>query len=97
MQDQFRREGFSETASEIAMTDFERIYQYALDNVHFVRRAEVLAEFVFNACIPFGITVLEKEVVKMSPIEWILVMLIFISSGVTVLTMIVNQKGVIKK
>ena len=48
VQDQFRREGFSETASEIAMTDFERIYQYALDNVHFVRRAEVLAEFVFN-------------------------------------------------
>ena len=33
----------------------------------------------------------------MSSIEWILVMLIFISSGVTVLTMIVNQKGVIKK
>ncbi|HET2696857.1 TPA: hypothetical protein VQ598_002126, partial [Streptococcus pneumoniae] len=32
----------------IAMTDFERIYQYALDNVRFVRRAEVLAEFVFN-------------------------------------------------
>ena len=48
VQDQFRREGFSETASEIAMTDFERIYQYALDNVRFVRRAEVLAEFVFN-------------------------------------------------
>lgn len=46
VQDQFRREGFSETASEIAMTDFERIYQYALDNVRFVRRAEVLAEFV---------------------------------------------------
>ena len=37
VQDQFRREGFSETASEIAMTDFERIYQYALDNVRFVR------------------------------------------------------------
>jgi len=48
VQDQFRREGFSETASEIAMTDFERIYQCALDNVRFVRRAEVLAEFVFN-------------------------------------------------
>ncbi len=49
VQDQFRREGFSEAASDIAMTDFERIYQYALDNVHFVRRAEVLAEkFVFN-------------------------------------------------
>ena len=41
-------ERVSETASEIAMTDFERIYQYALDNVRFVRRAEVLAEFVFN-------------------------------------------------
>ena len=39
VQDQFRRESFPETASEIAMTDFERIYQYALDNVHFVRRA----------------------------------------------------------
>ena len=49
VQDQFRRESFSETASEIAMTDFERIYQYALDNVRFVRRAEVLAEFVFNS------------------------------------------------
>lgn len=48
VQEQFRREGFSETASEIAMTDFERIYQYALDHVRFVRRAEVLAEFVFN-------------------------------------------------
>ena len=33
----------------------------------------------------------------MSPIEWILVMLIFISSGVTLWTLIVNQKGVIKK
>ena len=33
----------------------------------------------------------------MSPIEWILVMLIVISSGVTIWTMIVDQKGVIKK
>ena len=33
----------------------------------------------------------------MSPIEWILVMLIVISSGVIVLTMIVDKKGVIKK
>ena len=33
----------------------------------------------------------------MSPIEWILVMLIVISSGVTVLTMIVDKEGVIKK
>ncbi|AGY41031.1 Uncharacterised protein [Streptococcus pneumoniae] len=33
----------------------------------------------------------------MSPIEWILVMLIVISSGVTVLTMVVDKKGVIKK
>ncbi len=33
----------------------------------------------------------------MSPIEWILVMLIVISSGVTIWTLIVNQKGVIKK
>ncbi|RSI42063.1 hypothetical protein D8866_09670 [Streptococcus parasanguinis] len=33
----------------------------------------------------------------MSPIEWILVMLIVISSGVTVLTMIVDKKGVDKK
>ena len=49
------------------------------------------------AYIPFGITVLEKEVVKMSPIEWILVMLIVISSGVTIWTFIVDKKGVIKK
>ncbi|VJK94767.1 Uncharacterised protein [Streptococcus pneumoniae] len=33
----------------------------------------------------------------MSPIEWILVMLILISSGVTLWTLIVVQKGVIKK
>lgn len=33
----------------------------------------------------------------MSPIEWILVMLIVISSGVTVLPMIVDKKGEIKK
>ncbi|CIO91567.1 Uncharacterised protein [Streptococcus pneumoniae] len=33
----------------------------------------------------------------MSPIEWILVMLILISSGVTLWTLIVDQKGVIKK
>ena len=33
----------------------------------------------------------------MSSIEWILVMLIFISSGVTLWTLIVDQKGVIKK
>lgn len=33
----------------------------------------------------------------MSPIEWILVMLIFISSGITLWTLIVDQKGVIKK
>lgn len=33
----------------------------------------------------------------MSSIEWILVMLIVISSGVTLWTLIVDQKGVIKK
>ncbi|RSI79117.1 hypothetical protein D8855_08985 [Streptococcus mitis] len=33
----------------------------------------------------------------MSPIEWVLVMLIVISSGVTIWTLIVDQKGVIKK
>ena len=33
----------------------------------------------------------------MSPIEWILVMLIVISSGVILWTLIVDQKGVIKK
>ena len=33
----------------------------------------------------------------MSPIEWILVMLIVISSGVTIWTLIVDQKEVIKK
>lgn len=33
----------------------------------------------------------------MSSIEWILVMLILISSGVTLWTLIVDQKGVTKK
>lgn len=33
----------------------------------------------------------------MSPIEWILVMLILISSGVTLWTLVVDQRGVIKK
>ena len=33
----------------------------------------------------------------MSPIEWVLVMLIFISSGVTLWTLIVDQEGGIKK
>lgn len=33
----------------------------------------------------------------MSLIEWILVMLIVISSGVTLWTLIVDQEGVIKK
>lgn len=33
----------------------------------------------------------------MSPIEWILVMFIVISSGVTLWTLVVDQKGVIKK
>lgn len=33
----------------------------------------------------------------MSSIEWILVMLILISSGMTLWTLIVDQKGVIKK
>ena len=33
----------------------------------------------------------------MSPIEWILVILIVISSGMTLWTLIVDQKGVIKK
>ena len=33
----------------------------------------------------------------MSSIEWVLVMLIVISSGVTLWTLIVDQKGVIKK
>ena len=32
----------------------------------------------------------------MSPIEWILVMLIVISSGVTLWTLIVEQEGVIR-
>ena len=56
-----------------------------------------LLNLCLTACILFGITVLEKEVVKMSPIEWILVILILISSGVTIWTLIVDQKGVIKK
>lgn len=33
----------------------------------------------------------------MSPIEWVLVILILISSGVTLWTLIVDQKEVIKK
>lgn len=33
----------------------------------------------------------------MSPIEWILVILIVISSGVTIWTLIVDKKGGIKK
>lgn len=33
----------------------------------------------------------------MSPIEWVLVMLIVISSDVTIWTLIVDQKGGIKK
>ena len=33
----------------------------------------------------------------MSPSEWILVMFILISSGVTLWTLVVDQKGVIKK
>ena len=33
----------------------------------------------------------------MSPIEWVLVILILISSGVTLWTLIVDQKGGIKK
>lgn len=33
----------------------------------------------------------------MSPIEWVLVILILISSGVTLWTLIVDQEGVIKK
>lgn len=32
----------------------------------------------------------------MSPIEWVLVMVIFISNGVTLWTLIVDQEGVIK-
>ena len=33
----------------------------------------------------------------MSPIEWILVVLIFISIGVTLWTLVADQRGVIKK
>ena len=46
------------------MTDFEGIYQYALDNVRFVRRAEVLAEFVFNGLYSVWNNRVRKEVVK---------------------------------
>ena len=49
-----------------------------------------LLNLCLTACILFGIIVLEKEVVKMSPIEWVLVMLILISSGVTLWTLIVD-------
>jgi len=48
-----------------------------------------LLNLYLMACILFGTTVLEKKVVKMSPIEWVLVILIFISSGVTIWTLIV--------
>ena len=56
-----------------------------------------LLNLYLTACIPFGKIVLEKEVVKMSPIEWILVTLIVFSSGVTLCTFIVDQEGGIKK
>ena len=97
VQDQFRREGFSETASEIAMTDFEKSISMLLTMFALLDVRKCLLNLCLTACILFGTTVLEKEVVKMSPIEWVLVMLIFISSGVTVLTMVVDKKGVIKK
>lgn len=97
VQDQFRREGFSETASEIAMTDFEKSISMLLTMFALLDVRKCLLNLCLTACILFGTTVLEKEVVKMSPIEWILVMLIVISSGVTIWTLIVDHKGVIKK
>lgn len=64
VQDQFRREGFSETASEIAMTDLRESISMLLTMFALLDERKYLLNLCLMACIPFGTTVLEKEVVK---------------------------------
>lgn len=59
--DQLRQEGFSASACDIAMMPFEERYQYALDNMRFVRRAEVIAEYVFNGLLSLWYNRMRKE------------------------------------
>lgn len=48
---QFIQEGFSSSASDIAMLPFDERYQYALEHMRFVKRSEVIAEYVFNGLL----------------------------------------------
>ena len=59
--DQFRKEGFSASACDLAMMPFEERYQYALDHMRFVRRAEVIAEYVFNGLLSLWYNHMRKE------------------------------------
>ena len=59
--DQFRKEGFSASACDLAMIPFEERYQYALDHMQFVKRAEVIAEYVFNGLLSLWYNRMRKE------------------------------------
>lgn len=59
--DQLRKEGFSASACEIAMMPFEERYHYALDHMQFVRRAEIIAEYVFNGLLSLWYNRMRKE------------------------------------
>ena len=61
VQDQFRREGFSETASEIAMTDFEReSISMLLTMFALLDERKFWLNLCLMACIPFGINRVRK-------------------------------------
>lgn len=59
--DQFCKEGFSVSACDLAMMPFEERYQYALDHMRFVKRSEVIAEYVFNGLLSLWYNRMRKE------------------------------------
>lgn len=59
--DQLLQEGFSSSACDLAMMFFDERYQYALDHMRFVRRAEVIAEYVFNGLLSLWYNRMRRE------------------------------------
>lgn len=49
--DQLLKENFSQATADYAMVHFDDRYQYALENMHYARSSEMVAEYVFNGIV----------------------------------------------
>ncbi|OTN90614.1 replication initiator protein A [Enterococcus faecium] len=48
---QLRKEGYTQSAADVAMLHFEKRYELALSHMRFARSAEMIAEYVFNGIL----------------------------------------------